>query len=204
MQQAELLHASELAFLNESGKNLATKADVAEITAQIEAVKLEYARQLELSRSAMTAQIAQHSFRYEKEFEILIKLAALLHDLEDQSTGLRPAHAMAARQSESAEARATRVSGVNKILIELDSLANRCRPFFCEHVYDSIDELLTTVDQEAVKYQDGMSEGGQSFWWYLEGHEAGCRIRDQARVASNAIRTRTKSWDQIAADPGVT
>jgi hypothetical protein len=30
-QQTELLHASDLAFQRESGKNLATKADIAEI-----------------------------------------------------------------------------------------------------------------------------------------------------------------------------
>jgi len=198
-QQAELIHASDLAFQRESGKNLATKADIAEITGKIEAVKLEYGRQLERTKGTLTAQIAQYSFRYQKEFEILIELAALLYEIEYESTSLRPAYAMSDRKNEPAESRSSRVQNVNKLLIDLDELAKRRRPFFCEKVFDAIDELLDEVDREAVRYQNGVPEGGQPLWWYLEGNEAGRRIRELAQVASHAIRTRTKSWDQIEA-----
>ncbi|MNL48075.1 hypothetical protein D3C87_1709040 [compost metagenome] len=108
---------------------------------------------------------------------------------------------MTTRTHESPELRASRVRRVNQLLIDLDALAKKYRPFFCEKVFEAIDELLDEVDQEAVHYQSGIRSDELAIEWFQEGSEAGRRITNLAHAASNAIRTRTTTWDRISAIP---
>lgn len=50
------------AYLGEKGKNLATKEDIADITRKVEAVKAEYATELEAARDALRRQSAVETF----------------------------------------------------------------------------------------------------------------------------------------------
>lgn len=77
-------------YSSEKGKNLATKEDIGEITRKIEAVKLDHARHLETARAELSSQINTHGFRYEKEYQVLSELSALLVDVRDASLNLRP------------------------------------------------------------------------------------------------------------------
>lgn len=78
-------------YSSEKGKNLATKEDIGDITKKIESVKTEYSESLALTRAELSSQINTHSFRYEKEYEILNLLIIRLINLYNSTVSLRPA-----------------------------------------------------------------------------------------------------------------
>ncbi len=66
-------------YLDEKGKNIATKEDIAEITEKVERVKVTLGSRLHV-----------HQIRYEKEYDLLVCLCDKLVELRDAAVGLRP------------------------------------------------------------------------------------------------------------------
>ena len=77
-------------YVKEKGKNLATKEDIKEITAKIESVKVEYAKELEGLKSQLNAKFHAHTLRFEKEFHVYEQIWKTLLDLKNATLDLRP------------------------------------------------------------------------------------------------------------------
>ena len=85
-----LLYRYLPSYAAQKGRNLATKEDVAEITTSIESVKSGYAHELEGVRAAIESRLGIHQFRYQREFEILVRLSKKVVELRDATMMLRP------------------------------------------------------------------------------------------------------------------
>jgi len=74
-----LIGVGAKSYLRKRAKNLATKQDVGEITAQIESIRTQYAKQSLV-----------HKLSFEKEFDILSELWETWVDLRNAAQSLRP------------------------------------------------------------------------------------------------------------------
>jgi hypothetical protein len=77
-------------YLKEKGKNLATREDIHEITRQIEAAKIEYAKELEGLKSQLNAKFHAQTVRFEKEFQVLEEVWSRLIDLHNAGAAFQP------------------------------------------------------------------------------------------------------------------
>lgn len=125
-------------YFGKKGENLATKEDISEITNKIETVKHDYAHQLEATKAELSAQLNTHGFRYEKEYEVLNELTALLVDVRDTSLSLRPVLDFRDPSKEEEEIKKERLQRFFEALRALYLYREKKRPFYP-------DEIVTAV-----------------------------------------------------------
>lgn len=81
-------------YMNEKGKNLATKQDIGAITKAVEDVKHEYAGKLEEMRSTLAYSMSRRASIKEREVEALIRYFELLTELRTEQLLLDPGEFM--------------------------------------------------------------------------------------------------------------
>jgi len=77
-------------YFKKKGENLATKEDIASIEKEIQEVRSQYSKDLELLRSELTKKSYIYGVRYENEFILLRELWPKLVDLRQAAITLRP------------------------------------------------------------------------------------------------------------------
>jgi hypothetical protein len=182
-------------YFKEKGKNLATKEDVAGITREIEGVRVEYSRQLELVRASLQSRVQTLSVRYEREFEILLELSRLLVDVRDAASSLRPMADMTKPGQTEDERRKERLDTYNEVSIGLYTYAETRRPFFSEEIHAAVNRVLTVARREAIDYAFLKPEG-EGFADYWDKARANAEeIQALSEEAIVAIRDRVQKWE---------
>ncbi|WYX09283.1 hypothetical protein WJ973_16245 [Achromobacter xylosoxidans] len=197
-QAALVANAEQLAKLSEVGKNLATKADITEITTKIEAVKLEYARQLEQTKSTLTAQLTQHGFRYKREFEMLEELCKDLVYVRTEAGYLRSVYT----RTKDSETRVDR-GVINKLLQSIVDLADkidRYEPFIAPEVFTAINNVCHVARDECVACLDDPNTSTFEEW-LAQGKANDTLLQSLMDIALKSIRQRTVQWDELAQGP---
>lgn len=187
------------AYSSEKGKNLATKQDIGEITSRIESVKLDHARQLESARAELSSQINTHGFRYEKEYEVLSELSALLVDVKDASLSLRPVMDFRDPDKSTDQIKRERLGKYYKALRALYVCREKKRPFFPEDIYQSIRSIEKESHTESIEYQYRDPMNGERYLDYWEKAESNQKkITSLAEDAMDKIRERVTKWEALS------
>jgi hypothetical protein len=186
-------------YSSEKGKNIATKEDIGEITIRIESVKLDHATQLESARAELSSQINTHGFRYEKVYEVLSELSALLVDVRDASISLRPVMDFRDPNKTDGEIKQERLTRFYEALRALYLVREKKRPFFPEEIYQSIRLIEKESRSESIEYQYHDPMDGERYMDYWEKAESNQeKITEQAEVAMGQIRVRVTKWEALA------
>ena len=182
----------------EKGKNLATKEDIVEITNKIENVKLDHARQLESARAELSSQINTHGFRYEKEYEVLTELSALLVDVRDASLNLRPIVDSRDSNKSDEEIKKERLTLYYEALRKLYFVREKKRPFYPKDIYQSILAISKESQSESIQFKYRDPRDGTEYMDYWEKAEENQRkITELAEDAMNNIRERVTKWEAL-------
>ncbi len=185
-------------YFGKKGENLATKEDITEITNKIETVKHDYAQQLESTKAALSAQLNTHGFRYEKEYEVLNELTALLVEVRDASLSLRPAVDFKDAAKKEDEIKRERLQRFYEGLRTLYLYREKKRPFYPDDLYQSIKAVEKIAHTEAVRYQHQDPSKGKDFMKYWdEAEKSQAEIAALAETAMKMIRERVTKWESL-------
>ncbi|UUA72102.1 hypothetical protein [Cellvibrio sp. QJXJ] len=186
-------------YSSEKGKNLATKEDISEITGKIEAVKLDHARQLEAARAELSSQINTHGFRYEKEYDVLSELSALLVDVRDASLSLRPAMDFIDPNKSKEEIKRERLGRFYEALRALYLVREKKRPFYPKNIYEAIRTIEKESRSESIQYQYKDPMDNKNYIEYWEQAEKNQEtITKLAETAMSNIRDRVTKWESLS------
>jgi len=185
-------------YFTKKGENLATKEDIEAITSKIESVKYDYANQLEQSKTEMNAQLKNHGFRYEKEFEILLELSSLLVETRDACLSLRPMLDRVDPNVSEDKRKKERLNRFYKARHILYLARETKQPFFPQDIYDSIVAVEKTAHKESLRYQHrDPDDFGKNYDYWEDADELQKEIVSQANEAIFKIRERVKSWESV-------
>lgn len=185
-------------YFGKKGENLATKEDISEITNKIETVKHDYAQQLEATKASLSAQLNTHGFRYEKEYEVLNELTALLVDVRDASLSLRPVLDFKDPAKNEDQIKKERLQRFYGGLKSLYLYREKKRPFYPDDLYQSIKAVEKIAHTEAVKYQHHDPFEGKEFMKYWDEAEKNQEeIASLAEAAMKMIRERVTKWESL-------
>ena len=186
-------------YSSEKGKNLATKEDIADITQKIEDVKLIHAKQLESTRAELSSQINTHGFRYEKEYEVLSELSALLVDVRDASLSLRPALDFVDPNKTDEEIKKERLTRYYDALRALYVIREKKRPFYPDDIYQSIRTIEKESRSESIAYQyQDPNDGAKYMDYWDKAKENQDKITEFAEDSMSKIRERVTKWEALA------
>lgn len=182
-----------VAYMNEKGKNLATKEDIGQITDKVEAVKLQYSGELEKLRSELASKTHFNKVRYERELKVFQEVWPKLSALTKAALALRPVIDTAPGSEETEESRKrSRTEMFAKAFDELLLSVHCNRPFYPESVWTEIRRLLEICWSEAVDYRFIHQKQLDSF---DKAQENAKKIEAQNGVICEAIRERLAKFD---------
>jgi len=185
-------------YFKEKGKNLATKEDISEITKKIEIVKIDYAKQLESAKAELAAQINTHGFRYEKEYEVLNELSALLIDVRDACLSLRPIMDFKDPTKKEDEIKRERLIHLHETGMALYEVREKKRSFYPDEIYQAILLVEKAAQTESIEYKYGDPWEGKKFKDYWEkAQQNQKKIADKVNAAIEKIRARVIKWDTL-------
>jgi hypothetical protein len=183
-------------YFKKKGENLATKEDIADITHKIETVRHEYATQLECAKADLSTLVTQHSFRYEKEYDVLGRLTELLVELRDASVGLRPVVDVRDPVLSADQVKQQRLARLYEAGISVYLESEKKRPFYPDDIYDSIQAILKVTHLESIEYRikdPFKSEGLMEYWENAAKNQNA--ITQSVEEAMELIRNRVIKWD---------
>lgn len=184
-------------YLGKKAENLATKEDISEITKKIETVRHDYASQLEATKADLSAQLKTHGFRYEKEYEVLSELTALLVDLKDASLNLRPAADFKDPTKSQEVIKNERLKGLSEAGRALYLYREKKRPFYPSEIYKAISAVDEIARTELIQFQfhDPEIKSYSKYWQEADkNHE---QIATLAEDAMKKIRERVTKWESL-------
>ena len=184
------------AYFSKKGENLATKEDIALITKEIESVKHDYSEKLEGTKALLSTEIANNSFRYEKEYDLLSDLASRLVNVRDSCLSLRPAFDMYDPDESEEDRKIARLQKFYDARRELYQVRENKKPFYSSEIYESILEVEKAAHAESLEYQhrDYLQKKNVLEYWD-KAQERQQQVADSAVDALEAIRTRVQQWN---------
>ncbi|MBD5771860.1 hypothetical protein [Marinomonas colpomeniae] len=193
-----LFRKALFSYASEKGKNLATKEDISEITKKIENVRFDYAGQLERSKTHFNAQLKNHGFRYEKEFEILQELTALLVETRDTCLSLRPIMDHVDPNQSEEERKKERLGRFYKARRELYLARETKQPFYPEEIYEAIVSVENATHRESVRYRhrDPFRDDDRYDYWE-DAEKRQEEVVNNADTAIKIIRSRVREWELV-------
>ena len=181
--------AFQLAFpsyLSEKGKNLATKEDIAAITAKIEDVK-----------AAIGSRLHIYQVRYENEFKILLELSEKLVMARDAAQGLRPETSY--DDIKDPEVKKQRMARYVDAARDLYLFIETRQPFFPEDIYNTMKVLDQIAWKEFVEFKNRRPDESPQYW--DNALKNGAEIGRIASAGLLQIRDRIRRWEKFDPAP---
>lgn len=180
-------NGQRLAYLVEKGKNTATKEDVQQITKEVESIKAD-----------LMGRLATHTFRYQKEYEILVRLNELLltyldtiHALDTPPAGPREDSIRIAWQKR-ADQQWKDVFAAQDNLVKY---ATKLRPFYAQEVHDAIEKVRKVAGRFAHAIGSHNQDWSHYFDRISQTREA---LEGEALSVFDVIRHRVEEFDNVA------
>lgn len=152
-------------YISEKGKNLATREDIEDITRKIESVKTEYTNQTELLKSHLTFLTHTQTFAYQEEFKAFKIIWKRLIQFRKSTLGLRPVLDYGSfDEDEQAKEKQRRLERFDADRLKLAEAIEFYKPFYPEHIFTELDNLLKVAVTEAVGYKHGKREDFKKYW----------------------------------------
>ncbi len=192
-------------YLQEKGKNLATKEDIAEITTRIEHVKHEYSSKLESVKSVLNARLFTHQVRYQNEFNILLNLSEKLAEFRNNLSNLEIQGALLSTSRGNAnDAKET----AKKVLASMEALWREYEahlPFYPEDIYENVRKLHGLSWRKLVVQLDkaNLTETNTAVEAIIEMVSREVQSSDDEAIPKitdeiyKAIRKRVKYWEEL-------
>lgn len=185
-------------YLSKKGKNLATKQDIKEITQKIETVRHEYSKNLESTRAELSSKIGTHGFRYEKEFEILSTLTALLVEARDSCFNLRPEFEMVDTGRSKEDIKVEKLTNFYNAFRELYKAKEKSRPFYSSSLYEKLSKIDGEMNLEAIQYRHKEPFSTTNFVdYWKEAEKNRGKISTLTDEAMQEIRERVSKWESL-------
>ena len=197
-----LLYRYLPAYAAQKGRNLATKKDVADITTSIESVKSGYAHELESVRAAIESRLGIHQFRYQREFEILVRLSKKVVELRDATTMLRPESEYVNPDESEDKRKRRKLARYTSASRELYQFYEPRRPFLPETILKSLRVLDNVAWHEVIQFRHRSPQGEDYDPKYWENAlENAAKIQAAADAVLAAIRQGAQEWEQFDPKP---
>jgi hypothetical protein len=152
-------------YFIEKGKNLATKEDIADITARMEEVRTQYATQLERVRFELAHTGNIQRFQYETEFKTYQEIWEALVLVQSAVQALRPmidTHLPDKAEREKRDQ--DRVNVFGKAFNDFSRIVYKSRPFFPKEIFTQIEALLKLVHGEALEVVYKEDGWNKEYW----------------------------------------
>lgn len=140
-------------YFSEKGKNLATKEDIGEITHEIEGIRNEYSKNIEVLKSNLEKKTHVHQVRYEHEFKVLVDVWDSLIHLRNTTIQLRPIFDVNDSSKTEDQKKEERLREFSSAYQGFVDKVEKNRPFYPAKVYKSLTELIRIMRAEALEYQ---------------------------------------------------
>jgi len=185
-------------YVSQKGKNFATKEDISEITEKIEEVKHDYAKQLESTRAGLSSLINIHSFRYEREFDILLKLSDKLVECKEAVMVLRPIIDYLPLDKSKDEVDQERLNDFADKFTDLRMFMEKRRAFYPRMIYDQLQSIVDLALKEGLssKYKHEAGNTYSKEYW-KEARKNQNDISTSILKALESIRSRVNEWDDL-------
>jgi len=156
-------------YMDEKGRNLATKEDVQDITAKVEAVRTEFATRLEMQKSELARIADVHRLGFEWEFPVLRQLWTKVNDVLAEAQWVHLSSAQ--RPGGDADKAKAKLSKFIDALKECDQIIVLNKPFVHEDVYTAAAPLITFLSELYNKAVDeyGDPVNPEEFWKQARG-----------------------------------
>lgn len=174
-------------YFKKKGENLATRQDVEEITRKIEAVKTDFEQRLKIN-----------SFRYEKEFVVLVELNEAVFKFRDFAKEYGTIALDYKKSNVSGEKYKFQHDYMESYAM-LHDIAERYRPFYSEKIYNLIVELegvAKSCATCAILTSTASVERQDEFWDKAEAASKTVVKKSEEIVVE--IRARVREWEQFA------
>ena len=186
------------AYAAQKGENLATKEDIAEITTSIESVKSGYAHELEGVRAAIESRLGIHQFRYQREFEILVRLSKKVVELRDATVMLRPESEYVNPDESENDRKRRKLARYTTASREFYQFYEPRRPFLPEALLESLRVLDQVAWHEVIQFRHRSSQGeGYDPKYWENALKNAAKIQAAADAVLAAIRQRAQTWEQF-------
>lgn len=185
-------------YLKTKGEHLATKEDIAEITAKIESVKHDYAQQLEVTKNELENHLKINSFRYEKEFSVLVELTEAVYKFREHAKEYGKIALSAKKNLTEPAQKGDFQRNYEKEYATLRLTAEKFRPFYAAEIYNLIlefDRVSRSCATHALLTASGTLERQGEFWDKAE--DDAKAVTKKADEIVEAIRLRLVSWEQM-------
>lgn len=179
-----LLGGYLFSYFKKKAEHLATKEDIAEITRRIETVKTDLEQRLKIN-----------SFRYEKEFAVLVELNEAVFRFRDFAKQYGVI-ALDYKKSNMSGEKSKFQDDYVASAAELHGLAEKYRPFYSDRIYDLIIELDAEAKSCAVNAMltsTGAVDQQGEFWGKAEA--ASNAIVEKVEEIVVEIRARVREWE---------
>lgn len=183
-------------YFGEKGRNLATKQDIGAITTKIEAIRTEYMRGLEESKSAWAAHSSLFTYRYQREYDMLRELSEALVKVKNAAEFFSnyPNLPESMETEDSKKYRDKQVNALARSLQRLQLLREQRRPFYPQEIYDALGHLAKAAQQES-SYLMAEPFGLRRWDYGKEAEENAAAISSSADLAIESIRRRVIAWE---------
>mgnify|MGYP001106972892 CR=1 FL=1 len=139
-------------YFEEKGKNLATKEDIGAITDEVEKVKIQYTKDIEILKSELLRQSHSHKVRYEYEFNILTEIWDALIYLRNKTLSLRPAFDKYTPGETEKERKTIRLNQFSDAYTGLIDKVDKNKPFYPSSIHSKLIDLTGLLRQEAIDF----------------------------------------------------
>lgn len=157
LKEFESTLASTNSYLEEKGKNNATKEDIEEITRKIEAIRNEYAITAELLRHQLSKKATLHKLQAEKEFEVYTKLWDILTKLRLSFEDFRPSFDPQPEGTDWPALHEKRkqavIDGRNQLMVEIEKQS----PFISDEMYSELRKLQGIALKDVLDFEAGLA-----------------------------------------------
>jgi hypothetical protein len=176
-------------YLAEKGKNLATREDVAEVTHQVEAVRMQYQTDLERIRADLSRRAEVNKSVYDAEFEAYRQIWDLLIPAHREVALLRPMIDRGLGPGETEDSRKlSRLQAFGPVFNAFSEQMWKHKPFYSAEVHAQLQELARLIHKETVAYEFGRPHQDEDYWL-----EARANAQEMSQVVDRiceAIRGR--------------
>ena len=174
------------AYLQQKGKNFATREDVSEITHKVESIKTDLAAKQHFSQ-----------IRYERETKVFEEIWPKLCELQEAVLDLRPITESFPQGDETPESRKQRRSEkFTTAFINFRTAIKHNRPFYPPIIWDELLKVLQFCWGEATEVSIYSNERKPRDYWDKAMNNAEA-INKQIDKTCEAIRTRLSKFDSV-------
>lgn len=173
-------------YCKKRAENLATKADIREITKKIEGVRHEFATDLFVKEE-----------RYKNEFHILSELSEKLFELRAAVISLRPEIDVRPSKDEEETVKKKRMERYITAFQVFYSTVEAQMPFYPEDIYLELIKFEKLTRHEFIEYKNRKPERDDGYW--DRAIKNADEIQGCSEVIRNMIRIRVKEWEKDSA-----